>query len=361
MSSHLLHNQLMIKITKDQIRLILEKANWSPSGDNCQPWTYEWNGESLVIFHDAPRGEHPVNPGGVASMIALGCLLELIDIAASEHGFTIQTKLLDLKNEGILPWAQVRFEPNSAGINSLADAIRNRSTDRRFFKGGELRADFFQKLEHGPAKLHVLPKPNSELIDYIVESEQLLVDHPHILPATMKWTRFSQKSAQATKDGMSWRNLGAKIWEIPTMPLIRDYRSVFMILRHMMAPQHRARVKQQLKSSAGVVSVSSSVKGNEGFVAAGRLMMNAWLSLTKNGYSVQPLTLASMTALCSVEGIMPLPEKWQNFHRGGLNILRKHLSIPSESTPVWMIRTGLSTPLPENFKTLRKPPQIKMT
>jgi hypothetical protein len=351
----------MAQITSDQIQLILEKAHWSPSGDNCQPWTYEWNGENLVIVHDAKRGEHPVNSGGVASMIALGCLLELIDIAASEYGFTIQTKLLELKNKGALPWAQVSFESSNAGKNLLVDAIRNRRTDRRPFKGGELRADFFQKLVHGSAKLQILAKPSPELINYIIESEQLLSDHPNILPTTMKWTRFSDKSVQETKDGMSWRNLGAKIWEIPTMPLMRDYRAAFMIFRHMLALQHRARVTQQLKSSAGIVSVSTSIKANVGYVDAGRLMMNAWLSLTKNGYNAQPLTLASLTAHCSVEGIMPLPEKWRSFHREGQNILRKHLSISPESVPIWMLRTGISTPLPEKCKTLRKPPQIKMT
>lgn len=350
-----------MKINEIQLRKVLEKASWSPSGDNCQPWTFEWNGEKLVILHDAQRGDHPVNPGGVASMLALGCLLEYIDIAASEHGFKIQTTILDLKNEGNVPWAQVRFEPSEAGKNPLSDSLLDRCTDRRSFKGGELRADLFQKLEHGPAKLHFLPKPDSELIEYIVESEQLLTDHPHILPATMKWTRFSAKSIRETQDGMSWRNLGANFWEVPTMPLIRDYRPFFQVVRHMIAPQHRVRVGKQLKSSAGVVCVSVSKKGNESIVAAGQLMMNAWLSLTRQGYGVQPLTLASMVNMCSIEGIMPLSEKWRKFHRDGQNILRRHLSVSPGATPAWMIRTGISTSLPDNCKTLRRPPRIKIT
>jgi nitroreductase len=350
-----------MKMTESQLRQILDKANWSPSGDNCQPWTYEWNGERLVIFHDAERGEHPVNPGGVASRIALGCLLEAMDISASEHGFNIRTTLLELRNEGITPWAEVRFEPSGTDRNPLLDSLLKRTTDRRPFQGGDLRADLFQKLESGAAKLHFLAKPAQEFVKFVAESEQLLTDHPHILPATMKWARLSAKHAQKTQDGLSWRNLGAKFWEVPMMPLIRDYRPFFLFARHTIAPQHRARVTKQLTSSAGVICVSISHKNNENIVTAGRLMMNAWLSLTQQGYGVQPLTLASMVNMCSIDGTMPLSEKWQKFHREGQNVLRKHLVISADSTPVWMIRAGISTPLPENCKTLRKPPQIKIS
>ncbi|MFL5813414.1 MAG: hypothetical protein ACJ763_07530 [Bdellovibrionia bacterium] len=343
------------------LRQILEKANWSPSGDNCQPWTYEWNGERLVIFHDADRAEHPVNPGGTASKIALGCLLEAMDISASEFGFKTLPTLLELKSEGIAPWAEVQFQPSEAGRNPLSDSLLKRTTDRRPFQGGDLREDLFQKLEHGPAKLHLLAHPEAEFVQYVVESEQLLTDHPHILPATMKWARLSAKHAQSTQDGLSWRNLGAKFWEVPMMPLIRDFRPFFLFARHTIAPQHRVRVTKQLTSAAGVVCVSVTNKTDESIVAAGRLMMNAWLSLTHQGHGVQPLTLASMVNMCSIDGIMPLSNKWQKFHREGQNTLRKHLSISTDSTPVWMIRTGISTPLPENCKTLRKPPQVKMT
>jgi hypothetical protein len=346
-----------------ELRHILEKAIWAPSGDNCQPWTFEWDGETLRIFHDSQRAKHPLNPRGYASFIALGCLLESIEVAASEFGFTPQVHFLELGNEGIAPWVNVRFNPANSEKSPLAEQLLRRCTDRREFQGGGLESDFFDKSEQASARLHVLASPERELIDYIVESEQLLVEHPEILPSTLSWARFSLKHARETMDGLSWRNMGAKFWEVPMMPWIRDHQAVFKIAKLSIGPQHRARVTRQLRTSAGVVCVSAPAADShpERVAHCGSLMMNAWLSLTAKGYGVQPLTLASTTGMCIRTIAMNVPEKWIRFHKQGADILRRHFSIPAGNEPVWMIRTGRSSPLPEKARTFRKPLQSVLT
>lgn len=342
-------------MTEKELRVILEKAIWAPSGDNCQPWLFDWNGEVLNVLHDANRAQHPLDPQGAASNIAMGCLIEAIDIAASEVGYATQVELSELKFGGISRWAQIRFAPALPKKSTLSDALLKRCTDRRPYQGGMLTEQMFQKNKEANARLHFLAQPSQELIDYIVNAEQLLADHPEILPATMHWVRFSVRQARRTQDGVSWRNMGTKFWEVPMMPLLRN-RRFLQIAKLAIGPQHRARVTKQLQSSAGIVCVSAPnpMQARSNVVHSGRLMMNAWLSLTSQSYGVQPLTLASLTGLCAREGIMPLPEKWIRFFHDGEKLLQKCFSIPEGNTAVWMIRTGRSTPLPNNARTFRR-------
>jgi nitroreductase len=348
-----------VRMKEVHLKQIMEKVLRSPSGDNCQPWTFKWNGSALQVFHDAQRAMHPLNPKGITSMIALGCLLESFELAAADFGYEVRWNFFPFKDAGTQLWTEVQFTPKNVPQNPLSEMLLKRFTDRRNFKGGTLSREMFQKEELNDAHLHVLSKPSAELINYIVKAELLLVDHPGILPATMSWARLSSRHVQETQDGVSWQGFGANFWEVPMMPMLRDYPFILRIAKYFIAPQHRARVVRQLRSSAGLVCVSAPFEGfehsRENFVTAGRLMMNAWLSLTKLGYGVHPLTLPSLIALCANQGAADLPKKWLDLFKEGETLLRREFGISDEEVPIWMIRTGISGPQPEACKTLRFP------
>ena len=139
----------------------------------------------------------------------------------------------------------------------------------------------------------------------------------------------------------------------PALYMIRKYPKLMKIVSSSMVKQQRARTQQQLLSSAGIVCVSAPLSGPVSLVDAGRLMMNVWLELTACGYGVQPLTLASLTLYASQIGVLD-----QNFpselYSRGREIVSRVFQLPPESQPIWMIRTGISTPLPEDMRTFRR-------
>lgn len=351
-----------MNVTRHQINQIIEKCAWAPSGDNCQPWTFEWDGETLAINHSAGPAGHPLDPGGTASLLSLGCLLHAIDLAASDFHFTTSFTL----KQGEKPnqpderlWARVQFLTSDRPQNPLSEVLRHRSTDRRLYKGGELNSEMLREMSEqqnsfAPARMHILPKPNQRLVKYIIKAEELLLDHSEILPATLNWVRFTMNQARKTRDGMLWRNMEIRFWELPMVPILRDIPQVLNILGPILRSQNRIRVKRQLESSAGLVCISIPTIDTSNVVQAGRLMMGIWLSLNQQGYGVQPFTISSMIALCAKYGVIELPKKWTDFFREGEIILRQEFSIPLGTEPIWMIRTGRSTPLPENSRTFRK-------
>jgi len=346
-----------VELSERQLQQILEKAILSPSGDNCQPWSFEWAKPTLKIFYDSARAKHPLNPQGVASVLALGCLLESIELAASELNVKVEWKLGTLSERTTEAWVELRFFPTTQSPNELAKMLTERCTDRRFFRGGDLKPEMFPRLELASARLHVLPTPNSswELFNFIAESEELLFEFPELISATLEWVRFSRTQAQESGDGLSWRNLGLKPWELPVAAVIRKAPGSLPFVRAVMQASHHMRVLRQLRSSAGLVCVSIPMGDRQQIVDAGRLMMKAWLSLTRQGHGVQPMTLSSTICTSVCQEWTEMPEKWTQFFHEGDRLLRQQFALPARHAPIWMIRTGRSTPLPPKLKTFRRP------
>ena len=125
-------------VTRDQINQIIEKCIWIPSGDNCQPWTFEWDGETLGIIHSAGRAKHPLNPAGTASMLSLGCLLNAIDLAASDFHFRTSFTIEKPNQQDESLWARVQFVASDRPQNALSEVLVHRAADRQLYKGGDL-------------------------------------------------------------------------------------------------------------------------------------------------------------------------------------------------------------------------------
>lgn len=93
--------------TSLQIKGIVECARWAPSGDNVQPFTFEWNGKFLSVREDVGRSRSFLNVGNAASHIALGMCLTNIEIGAGRAGWEAHWTLGDKGNEV----ARVTFSP----------------------------------------------------------------------------------------------------------------------------------------------------------------------------------------------------------------------------------------------------------
>jgi hypothetical protein len=350
-------------ISDQQIRVLVKKAQLSPSGDNCQPWSFEWNGSTLSIFHLESRARHPLDPQGATSVLNLGCLLEAILIAASEIQAHASYTLGELVPGSAAPWAEVRFRPSMEPLDPLASSLEKRCTDRRLFQGGNLSATLFKDLVSSEnkilnAELHRAAQFTSELIQYLLDSETKMVEHPSGLPAILNWVRFSKWHAMKTGDGLSWRNLMAKFWELPLIFLVRNRPWVLKMIRRIVMIQFRKRAKLQVESSAGLVCVSIPASGDDmiNIIEAGRLMMRAWLCLNKEGYGVHPLTIASIPILYKKLGVLDnFFTKHVEYITRGERVLQKAFGISEQRIPIWMIRTGRSTPLPSNARTFRRP------
>lgn len=72
---------------------ILDLARWAPSGDNTQPWRFEIRSERHLVIHGFDTRDQVVyDLQGCASQLALGGLLETLEIAAQGRGWRCEIR-----------------------------------------------------------------------------------------------------------------------------------------------------------------------------------------------------------------------------------------------------------------------------
>ncbi len=343
-------------ITLEQIQSLVDQAIWSPSGDNCQPWTFGWQGQTLSICHDAARGAHPLNLNNVASILALGTLVESLAIAASAVKYKVNVAY-DFSAPEI--WARITFlVDESLPEDPLLPMLGRRCTDRRMYKGGELTSGQFGPSRGGLGHLGWQSGPHVPLTDFIVQTERAMIEIPTVLPAVLKWIRFTKASAVATRDGLPWQNLGVRPWEVPSLALFKSFPKLLPLFKPVLLPSHLQRVRKLVESSAGTVCVSAPLGKKDYIADAGRLMLRTWCQLNQQGFGVQPLTLSSNGIYWYRMGLV-MDLRWQTIYAQGETLLREVFSIPENYYPIWMIRAGRIDPLPQARRTYRRQLVVK--
>ncbi len=115
-----------------KLEAILELARWAPSGDNTQPWRFEIVSDTHLVVHGSDTRDHCVyDLDGHPSQIAIGALLETINLAASGQGlkaaFQRRPNLPDTT-----PTFDVQFEQEpQLKPSPLIPFITQRSVQRR--------------------------------------------------------------------------------------------------------------------------------------------------------------------------------------------------------------------------------------
>ncbi|MDD5451857.1 MAG: nitroreductase family protein [Desulfovibrionales bacterium] len=127
-------------IPKDTILKIVEAGTWAPSGDNCQPWRFTWDGQKLLLLN-VPEGDTSLyNSRQRASLIAHGAVLENMDIAARSYGYSMCPTLFPVsqnassKEEQSSLIAAIEFQECPREDDTLLPFITKRVTNRNPYK-----------------------------------------------------------------------------------------------------------------------------------------------------------------------------------------------------------------------------------
>ena len=335
------------------VRRIVEAACTAPSGDNCQPFDFSWDGARLTVQFDPVRARHRLDAGRNASRVALGCTLEAISVAASDEGLRARFEA------AAALCFQVRFEPGGEP-DALAAALAGRCTDRRPFAPGTLPAPVRADLRDDAAaeadiQLRLVPG-DSELRAFALSTDAVLWRDPACMRDAARWVRYSAAEAARSGDGLPWRSLGYPPLEALGGRLVRAVPSSVGLLRRAGGPwRTRSHMRRLLEATPlfGCVFTTRAAPG--AVVSAGRVAMRAWLRLNAAGWGFQPLSLPSLCVYNAATGA--LPDDLDPSLRALLGEGRATIgaAFGTEAVPVWMFRTGPTTPLPRAHVAPRRP------
>jgi UDP:flavonoid glycosyltransferase YjiC (YdhE family) len=360
--TQLIETILEPKLIKETvIESIITAAIQSPSGDNCQPWQFQWNGESLLISYDELRGAHSLNRSNHASLLAFGGLLESIKISASQFGLLTSIQMLVKNTESKLPWAKVQFSNSSQNIDPLAFKLFQRCTDRRPYKGGSITDSVFADIKvmangFKKARIHVDGSLSKKIISYFMDSENFLWTNKKIVQDLVKWMRLSRKEFTQSSDGMSWKNMYINVIDALFLRVLRTYpKSLKFFWNFGLKQKIRMMTKKSLKSSAGLFCITIKKMDAESLCEAGQLAFRAWVMLNAKNYGVQPLTFASTSIAEALSNSLPAATslKEKDHFLNGFEIVSQSFNLEKEDLPVWIFRTGITDSMPRQNRTNR--------
>ena len=347
--------------TRAQVERIVAGAATAPSADNCQPWRFRWDGAELTIRLDPERARHVVDHRHHASLFTLGGVLEALSIAASDERLEARPRL-SLDRPAGAPWATIRFTAGPDAPHELAGALRLRCTDRRFFQGGALSDGVFDEIRRDAAgrpdcAVHLCERYPEDLVDYLAQADTYVWRHAEVYRDIIAWIRFTRAEVEATRDGIPWNSFGIDLPEIGALRISRARLVQALIPRLRLEVASRRWVARHVASSAALACFTVRRASPEGLVAAGGLALLSWVRLSCAGYGVQPLGIQSLQIYNAATCGLPAGTRpgFDALFRGGREVVARAFGIPDGELPVWMLRTGRTTPLPADARTLRLP------
>ncbi|MCY1022296.1 hypothetical protein [Pyxidicoccus sp. MSG2] len=355
------------RVPRAALERIVLAAIQAPSTENCQPWSFSWDGTVLSVRHDAERSRHVLNRNEHATYVTLGCVLESIAIAATAEGL-LAWPTLSLGDGPGTVWATLGFSASAREVHPLVPVLATRGTDRRLFQGGSSTHSVFDVLRGDAGDfpgcgLHVSARFSKELLDYLTEAESYVWRHEDSLRDVMRWMRLSRDELERTRDGMPWNTFG---FDIPDSRLLSLSRSPLLggeLAGRALGVVAKRWLTMQLRSSAALVCLTVRSTRREDLVASGGLGLRAWLRLNQAGFGVQPLTSPALLAYNAVTDSLPSTARpeYVALLRGGPELIARGFGAPLTELPVWMLRTGRSPPLPPHQRAPRRTLQEVLT
>lgn len=347
-----------LRLKQQEKDFILQAAKLTPTGDNAQYFVLSWEDQTLVVTYDAQLAIHKLNFQNYASLLALGCLLEGVQIAANDMGYNCSVQM---NSENPLSKVVISFSENNGAKNDmsgLSKYLSERRADRRNFEKGwsdEITTAIQNAVKGYQASVRFVQHLPKNVEQHFLNCDSAFWKDQDIFFNTTQWVRFSKEGALKTRTGLPAKNLGLNAFTGAILWTASRNKIVQKIMRYTGSVfAGRQIASQQIKSAAGFVFVYAKSPASVDVVNAGRIFFRCWIELVKSGYAAQPFTLGTLMPYLTVnakpKGLTGFPIDVQVMFQDGAKIMKQELDLP-----IWGFRFGkISSPLPEAARTLRK-------
>ena len=307
-------------------RELVRFATLAANSHNSQPWKFVLGEQRIDIVADTARRCPAVDPDDHHLYASLGCAAENLVVAAPAFGLEASVSLAGIGN-GVV---RIDLQPTPPRSSPLFAAIPRRQSTRAEYSGKPAAPDAMAAVEAAAERSGVTVRTftaTSDLeaiLEYVVAGNSAQMRDAAFVKELKHWIRFNESVALRHRDGLFSASSGN--------PVVPDWfgRSAFRFVFTERGENDRYRA--QIRSSSGVVTLSSDRDDRASWVNVGRSAERLCLQATamglKQAYINQPVEV---------------PEIREQFAR--------YLGL-SSGRPDLLIRFGYGPELP---KSLRRP------
>jgi molybdopterin/thiamine biosynthesis adenylyltransferase len=282
----------------EAIRSLVRVATLAPSGGNCQPWRFSWDGRRLRILHDRERSRSFLDYSDLASWLAFGAAVENVALAAATMGLDVAVELAPDRREpaAVCDLRFARRAAAAAETAALAAAIPARATNRKLAVRAPLAAGardaLLRAAEAVPgAVLHLVEDEDrlAELGDLLGRGDRLRFLSRTMHGEMMAELRWTADDVRRTRDGLDVSTLELTGADLAALRVMSSWPAMDLVgrLGGGRALEKPARKAIAASSAVGLVSVPGRTR--EAYLEGGRAMQRVWLQATALGLAVQPM------------------------------------------------------------------------
>ena len=329
-----------------KIKQILELAIHAPSGENCQPWRFEVRDNTVSVYNIPERDNSLYSWGQRASYVAHGALLENIYIAAPAFGYTPQVTLFpdSTKPDYVV---HITFQESQSATSPLYPFIKERVTNRRPYKKFTLTEEQhkeFSRISEGIDRGRILFLEKDEdkktVAQAVAGNERILFENPLMHKFFYDHITWTESEDREKKIGFY-----IKTFELPPpaqgmFKLAKNpgfVRNVNKIGFSKLIAKQNAKVYASASAMGTVIMPSNSAQD---FLLAGRLMQRIWLTATKLGLNLQPLTgILFLMQKIEGDGAKELTETQRSFVQKQYQQIQRNFGAADENVAM-LFRIG---------------------
>lgn len=335
----------------DRIRGVLETAVWAPSGDNSQPWYFTLHGETVRVHLLPDLDNRFINFKLSGTYIAHGALIENIVLAAPLSGLVARVQILPDSSDPFCT-AEILFEEKPGEIDSLAQVIRERHTNRKQCEKKPIDSKILASLAEAAQSVQgsrLALIGDRDAISRVAHAsalmEQIALETPNVSALFFGSILWSERENREGAHG-----LYIKAMELPApvqliFPYLAKPRVAAIANRFGFSKIVRKTNAALYASSPAIGLVTMDAEHPASYIAAGRATERVWLEATKHGLAFQPVTgllfIARTTKNATSDHLVS--RYFQEIENAAQSIQRE-FSIIGGAIPAMMFRMGYAPP-----------------
>jgi nitroreductase len=278
----------------ERLRFLLGYAVFAPSRHNTQPWLFEIEGDEIRVYADLDRALPATDPDGRELVMACGCAMQNLRIAASHYGYATSMEVVPgHRRDGLL--ARLRLEERQASTpesEELFQAIPRRRTNRLPLDGREPPEGLVAVLVREARREGVWLRPIEEhhrrpVAELVAEGDRVQWASPRFRSELAAWTR---PNGTARRDGMPGYTHGMSDAAALLQPLLLRLRNP--------GRSEADRDRRRTLGSKALLLLTMPRDGKSEWFAAGEALQRVLLRATSAGLSAsylnQPIEVAEL-------------------------------------------------------------------
>ncbi len=287
-------------ISPEIVKYLLAAGCQAPSGDNCQPWNFNFSSNNLKVFLDPLKDNSFFNVNQTASYIACGAAIENILLAASRYGLSGKIDYMPDKSQAY-HIANINFSFSEKEEDPLQRFIWDRHTNRTKYNKQPIEQDY---LDH--IKECLLPFKTSSLIlktkredinkvaGLVYEVDKIRAERRDLHEHLMEMIRFTNEDAMNKNDGFPIKNLEAGVGGELFLKACYPWAIMNLVNKVGMGKMISKIAEKSIKQAPVVGLLKVKGKSFKDLIVGGQALERLWLTCTRFGISFQPMTAVTL-------------------------------------------------------------------